>query len=276
MSNKLFVILGPYSLGQGELCFLLNNSPDIYDEEWEDGMDEWQVSTLPDIGDIQGERSILGTMYLHDDDFGIHDNAVRLYTPKMRMKMELSQADVFNLSRLAKLGSRAIHIQARNFSDIKKYVKESGSDNIVLVNTYMDTWSNGALFFGMHEFSDIMQNPDHNEEYKNHRWRGYNRLISKYMDFLDFDQDRINEAEPVSDISVPMSKWRDFNNIDKTLWEIFDLTPPSDEWIERYKRTMREKVDIDQDQLKKFNETVEKFTSVDAYKEKISTSDLGE
>lgn len=274
MTNKLYIIFGPYCLGQGELCFLLNHSPDIYKDDWGDGLDEWQINQIMDKGPMAGEKSILGTMYLHDDDYGINGQAVRLYTPMTRMKMELGQTDVFNLLRLARLNEgMAIYVQARNFTEVKKIIDESSSDNIVLVNTYMDTWSNGVLFFGMHEFSEIMQDPDHNEDYKNHRWRGYNRLISKYMDFLDFDKDRLDEATPLADINVPMSKWRDYKNLDKSLWEMFDLTPPSDEWIELYKKTLKEKIELDLDEVQKFNETIEKFISVDSYKEKIARAE---
>lgn len=274
MNNKLYIVFGPYCLGQGELCFLLNNSPDLWNEEWEDGLQEWQTNSVTDKGDVEGESSILGNMFLHDDDYAVHGNAVRLYTPMLRMKMELSQTDVYNLFRLTKLGGLAIHVQARNFTQIKEYVDELNTDKIVLVNTHMDTWSNGALFFGMHEFSEIMQDPNHNEDYKNHRWRGYNRLISKYMDFLDFDGERLEEVVPLADVDVPMSKWRDYKNLDKSLWEMFDLTPPSDEWIEEYKKSMEDKMEFDMDQVGKFNETVEKFISVDAYKEKISRAEV--
>ena len=52
------------------------------------------------------------------------------------------------------------------------------------------------------------------------------------------------------------------------------MTPPSDEWIETYKKSMEEKMDFDMDQVEKFNETVEKFISVEAYKEKIARAEV--
>jgi len=273
MTDKLYVILGPSSVGTGELSFLLNNSPDIWDEEWGDGLEQWQVVEGPDGEDVEGEISDIGTMFLHDEDFAIHGDALRLYTPRMRIKFQLSSADAYNLARLAKQGPRAISLSANNAADIRKYLDELKCENIVLISAYMDIWERGLMLYGMHEFNEVLEEVDDTTD----RPKVYNEMIAKYLDSLEFDIDVQEMNQDQVDYKVPMSQWRNVDNIDSSLWEMFGLTPPSDEWIEKYKTIMKAKETLDKDEVMVLNDTVDSLVTTDKrgkYEGKILKVDI--
>lgn len=273
MTDKLYVILGPASVGTGELSFLLNNSPDIWDEEWGDGLEKWQVVEGPDGKDVEGETSDIGTMFLHDEDFAIHGDALRLYTPRMRIKFKLSSADAYNLARLAKQGSRVISLSANNAAEIRKYLDELKCENIVLISAYMDVWERGLMLYGMHEFNEVLEDVEDTTD----RPKVYNEMIAKYLDSLEFDIDVQQMNQDQVDYKIPMSQWRNVDNIDSNLWEMFDLTPPSDEWIEKYKTIMKQKESLDKDEVMILNNTVDSLVSTDRrgdYEGKILKVDI--
>ena len=124
------------------------------------------------------------------------------------------------------------------------------------------------------EFNEVLEEVDDTTD----RPRIYNEMITKYLELsLEFDIDVQEMNQDQVDYKVPMSQWRNVDNIDSSLWEMFGLTPPSDEWIEKYKTVMKAKETLDKDEVMVLNDTVDSLVSTDKrgkYEGKILKVDI--